>query len=133
MQANRRVDTRPELRLRSALHRLGLRFRTDLPLSLPELRVRPDVVFTRHHLAVFLDGCFWHSCPEHGATPKANSAYWTAKLERNRRRDARVAAALETAGWKVVRVWEHEDPLGAARKIADLLRGGRPPSHELGS
>lgn len=125
MQANRRADTRPELELRSALHARGLRFRKDHPLSAPGRRsIRVDVVFTRARMAVFVDGCFWHSCPEHGLIPKANSDYWIPKLRRNRERDQQIDAALEAEGWTVVRVWEHEPVDEAAARIERLARAG---------
>lgn len=108
MRANRRRDTQPELRLRSALHREGRRFRVDLPMDVSGRRVRPDIVFTRQRVAVFIDGCFWHGCPEHGRSPRANGAYWRAKLRRNKQRDDADNEALERGGWTVVRVWEHE-------------------------
>lgn len=113
MRANRKIDTCPELRLRSALHRDGLRFRKHLRISASGLRVTPDIVFPRQHLAVFVDGCFWHGCREHGTQPRVNSGYWAAKLCRNRERDARVDLALREAGWQVVRIWEHI-PIGDA-------------------
>lgn len=122
MQANRHVDTQPELRLRSALHRLGLRFRRDHRIDLPELRVRVDVAFTHARVAVFVDGCFWHGCPDHGKQPRANAEYWREKIERNRRRDQRTDVALREAGWLPVRVWEHEDPLNAAERVGALIR-----------
>ena len=108
MQANRRADTKPEIRLRSALHRLGLRFRKDFRLQAGDVKVKPDIVFTRRRVAVFVDGCFWHGCPEHGRTPSVNGWYWSPKLERNRQRDQRVTAALEADDWLVLRFWEHE-------------------------
>jgi len=108
MRAIKRTDTAPERALRSALHRRGLRFRKDLRLDLSNGRVRPDIVFTRARVAVFVDGCFWHGCPEHGTQPQSNAEYWTPKLARNVARDQRNAAALGAAGWTVVRVWEHE-------------------------
>jgi DNA mismatch endonuclease (patch repair protein) len=113
MQANRRTNTKPEVALRSALHRMGFRYRKDLRLDLGEVKVRPDIVFTAKKVAVFVDGCFWHVCPEHGRQPTVNEWYWTPKLRRNMERDRRVNAALEAAGWRVVRLWEHE-PLTAA-------------------
>jgi len=123
MQANRRADTRPELELRSALHARGLRFRKDYPLSVPGRRsIRVDVVFTRARLAVFVDGCFWHGCPEHGLIPKANAGYWIPKLTRNRERDQQNNDALEAEGWTVVRVWEHEPVDEAATRIERLLQ-----------
>jgi DNA mismatch endonuclease (patch repair protein) len=114
MKGNRRADTKPELALRSALHALGLRFRKDhLLRTSAGSRVKADVVFTRARLAVFVDGCFWHGCPEHGNTPKANTAYWGPKLERNRQRDEILSRELRADGWSVVRIWEHE-PLDQA-------------------
>jgi DNA mismatch endonuclease (patch repair protein) len=121
MVGNRRVDTAPERRLRSELHRRGFRFRKDLRIEVPDLRVRPDVVFTRPRVAVFIDGCFWHRCPEHATNPRANADYWLPKLNENVVRDRRIDAALVAAGWKVVRVWEHEPPSEAAERIARLL------------
>ncbi len=109
MVGNKRVDSLPERRLRSALHAAGLRYRVDLPIRVPGRRpIRPDIVFTRRRVAVFIDGCFWHGCPEHGSSPRRNSDYWSAKLEVNRRRDIEQTAALADAGWLVVRLWEHE-------------------------
>src|SRR5687768_8666779 len=94
MRANRKSDTRPETRLRSALHARGLRFRKHLPIDAAGLRVRPDIVFPRVRLAVFVDGCFWHSCPIHGTNPRGNSSYWSPKLKSNVRRDALVDERL---------------------------------------
>lgn len=108
MQANRRADTKPEIRLRSALHRLGMRFRKDFRVQAGDVKVKPDIVFTRRRIAVFVDGCFWHGCPVHGRTPTVNGWYWNPKLERNRQRDERVTAALEADDWLVLRFWEHE-------------------------
>lgn len=114
MQANRRSDTKPEVALRSALHARGYRFRKDHRLDLDGgVRVRPDIVFTRRKVAVFVDGCFWHVCPDHGREPTTNEWYWTPKLRRNVARDRAADAALSAAGWRVVRLWEHE-PLAAA-------------------
>lgn len=121
MRANRRADTKPERELRSALHRRGLRFRKDLPIRTPARLVRPDVVFTRQRVCVFSDGCLWHSCPEHGTQPQRNSDYWTAKLARNVARDQAVDYALAQAGWRVIRVWEHEPAEEVADRIAELM------------
>lgn len=121
MRRNPRRDTGPELAVRSELHRRGLRFRKDLSLRVPGRVVRPDVVFTRARLAVFIDGCFWHRCPEHGNVPKANGAYWRPKLERNVVRDRVVDAALGGMGWRVVRVWEHEAPAVVADRVLAVL------------
>lgn len=125
MLANRRTDTKPEIALRCALHARGLRFRKDHQLALTDRRVRPDVVFTRPKVAVFLDGCFWHRCPEHATTPATNSDYWIAKFERNVERDRAVDRSLAAEGWTVVRVWEHEDPADSAERVAVAL--GRAP------
>jgi len=121
MRANRRRDTGPELALRRELHRCGLRYRVDFP-PLPELRCRPDVVFTRARVAVFVDGCFWHRCPEHGAVPVANAEYWLPKLEANVARDRRADAALAAAGWTVMRFWEHANPRQSAAAIEWAVR-----------
>lgn len=121
MRSNRRTDTQPERRLRSALHALGLRFRKDHPVETAARKVRPDVVFTRARVCVFCDGCFWHSCPDHASTPQTNAEFWRLKLERNVERDRQTDQALAAAGWTVVRVWEHEDPAVAAARIAEVL------------
>jgi DNA mismatch endonuclease (patch repair protein) len=122
MQANRRRDTRPELALRSALHRAGFRYRCDFRIDLLGGRVRPDIVFTRKRVAVFVDGCFWHCCPEHGSKPSVNQSYWSPKLARNVERDARNTAWLTEAGWTVVRIWEHEDIASAIEQVTAALR-----------
>jgi DNA mismatch endonuclease (patch repair protein) len=118
MIGNRRRDTRPELRLRSHLHALGLRFRADYRIKCGESGVRVDIAFTRRRVAVFMDGCFWHGCDEHTKSPKSNLAYWEPKIEGNRSRDIAQTAALERAGWVVVRGWEHEPP----GQVADRVR-----------
>lgn len=118
MSRQRVRDTAPELALRRALHGFGLRFRVHDRIG----RVRPDIVLTRARIAVFVMGDFWHSCPEHASRPKANGAWWAAKLDANRERDVRQRAALEADGWLVDWVWECEDPDGAARRIAALWR-----------
>ncbi|WP_271219538.1 very short patch repair endonuclease [Streptosporangium carneum] len=123
MQANRRSDTKPEVALRRALHRLGLRYRKDLRLDVAEVKVRPDIVFTAKKVAIFIDGCFWHVCPEHGRQPTTNEWYWAPKLRRNMERDQLVNSALEAAGWRVVRLWEHE-PLPAA--VAAVVAAVKP-------
>jgi DNA mismatch endonuclease (patch repair protein) len=124
MQVNRSHDTGPELRLRSELHRRGLRFRNNLPVRVGDLCTRPDIVFTRRRIAVFVDGCFWHRCPEHASDPKVNSAYWQPKLERNVGRDRLVDDALRAYGWTVVRVWEHECPVEAAERVEAAVAAG---------
>lgn len=121
MQGNRGSDTRPEVALRSALHRRGLRFRKGIRPLGARVRCRADVVFTSARVAVFVDGCFWHRCPDHGTRPRTHADYWQAKLDGNVARDRANDEALAAAGWRVVRVWEHEDPVGAASRIAALL------------
>lgn len=115
----RRRDTEPELALRSALHRDGFRFRVDFPIG---SRRRADVVFTRARVAVFVDGCFWHGCPEHATWPKANGDWWRTKIETNQARDRDTDRALTRAGWRVIRVWEHENPEVAASSVEAAVR-----------
>ena len=104
MSRIRGKDTRPELVLRSALWRSGLRYR----LGRTVLGTRPDLVFPKNRVAVFVDGCFWHGCPEHYTRPRSSSGFWAQKLRANVDRDARQTSTLESAGWRVVRVWEHD-------------------------
>ncbi len=125
MQGNRRRDTAPEVRLRSALHARGHRFRKDLRVVADGVAVRPDVVFPRRRVAIFLDGCFWHACPEHGTQPRSNDWYWAPKLARNVERDRRQTSALERAGWRVLRVWEHEPVDQAVARAEELLLAAR--------
>ncbi|MDQ5821648.1 MAG: very short patch repair endonuclease [Actinomycetota bacterium] len=116
MQATPRQDTKPELALRRELHRLGLRYYVHRR-PLPELRREADIVFPRAKIAVFVDSCFWHGCPEHVTWPAANADWWREKIERTRRRDADTNDRLARVGWDAVRVWEHEDTALAARRI----------------
>lgn len=126
MQANRRSNTKPEVALRAALHRRGYRYRKDFPLALAGgIRVRPDIVFTVRKVAIFVDGCFWHVCPEHGRQPTTNEWYWTPKLRRNVERDRTVDTALRDAGWRVVRVWEHEPMDAAVEAVVHALHVDR--------
>ncbi len=120
MTSTRQRDTRPELLLRSELHRLGLRYRLHQPV-VPGVRRRPDIVFGPARVAVFVDGCFWHGCPQHETTAKANARFWRDKIAANQKRDSDTNTRLKAAGWSVVRVWEHEDPKVTARKIARLV------------
>lgn len=119
MRANRSRDTGPERAIRAALHRDGLRFRKDLRFLANGRLVRPDVVFTRARVAVFVDGCYWHRCPIHATDPKSNAEFWRAKFARNVARDRCDDQALRTAGWTVLRFWEHEDPKTVAIRIAE--------------
>lgn len=122
-KGNRRRDTKPEIALRSALHRRGLRFRKDYPIRVEGRRpIRPDVVFTRAKVAVFVDGCFWHGCREHQVVPRSNPDYWVPKLRRNVERDRETDAALRAAGWIVVHVWEHEDVVEAVERVERAVR-----------
>jgi DNA mismatch endonuclease (patch repair protein) len=117
MQGNRSRDTRPELAVRSAVHKLGLRYRVSArPLA--NLRRSADLVFRGPQIAVFVDGCYWHGCPEHYIPARSNANYWNEKIERNRARDADTDAQLLDAGWLPIRVWAHENPEKAAHDIA---------------
>jgi DNA mismatch endonuclease (patch repair protein) len=127
MRANRRTDTKPELALRHALHRLGYRYRKDYRLDLDSgRRVRPDIAFTARKVAVFVDGCFWHACPEHGSKPRANEWYWGPKLVRNVERDRINDAALILAGWSVIRLWEHVPLEEAVRTVVAAITAPNP-------
>lgn len=121
MQGNRGRDTKPELALRSRLHALGLRYRVSAR-PVPDLRRTADIVFTRARVAVFVDGCYWHGCPVHHRPARRNSEFWTEKIRANRQRDADVDQLLSSAGWQVIRVWEHEDPGEAAQLIEVAVR-----------
>jgi DNA mismatch endonuclease (patch repair protein) len=124
MQATRQRDTPAEVALRSALHRLGLRFRVQRrPVA--GLKRRADIVFAPARVAVFVDGCFWHGCPEHATWPKKNALWWREKIEGNRKRDADTDEQLAAAGWLSVRVWGHEKPAEAAERVADIVRARR--------
>lgn len=116
MQANRGRDTGPEVALRSLLHRAGLRFRVDLALPFDRRR-RADIVFTRARLYVFVDGCFWHGCPDHFVMPKTREEFWRDKIEGNRARDADTDARLRALGLDVLRIWEHVSPQVAAEIV----------------
>jgi DNA mismatch endonuclease (patch repair protein) len=120
MSRQRRRDTGPELAIRAILHRQGLRYRVDYPL--PGLaRRRADIVFTRYRIAVFIDGCFWHRCPEHATMPKVNADWWERKLATNVARDRETDDHLKSIGWTVCRVWEHEPAESAAASITRVL------------
>ncbi|MEO3807888.1 very short patch repair endonuclease [Sphaerisporangium sp. B11E5] len=124
MQANRSRDTAPELALRRALHGLGLRYRvcTRPITALPRTA---DVVFQASKVCVEMRGCYWHGCRAHHRLPRANREYWSAKVERIRRRDREFEDLLAKAGWLLVVVWEHEDPMAAAQQIAMVVRARR--------
>ena len=118
MQLTKRRDTPAELDLRRHLHRQGLRYRVDYAVL--GRRRRADIVFPRERLAVFVDGCFWHGCPEHGTWPRTNGGWWRGKLEANVRRDRDTDARLVAAGWHVLRFWEHDDMRQAATTVVAL-------------
>lgn len=119
MRRQRQRDTLPEMQLRRRLHALGLRYRVDFPLF--GTRRRGDVVFTSAMVAVFVDGCFWHRCPEHATMPKKNTAWWASKLAANVNRDRDTDRLLFDRGWQVIRVWSHEDMDRAADRIATVV------------
>lgn len=123
MKRQARRDTKPELELRRALHSRGWRFRVDFS-PLPGLRRRADIAFTRRRVAVFVDGCFWHSCPTHGTAPKNNRSWWIAKLSANTARDRDTDHRLQAAGWTAVRVWEHTSAAEAVAQVEQALRRG---------
>lgn len=123
MRGNRGRDTKPELALRSAVHALGMRYRVGLR-PVPQIRRTADIVFTKAKVAVFLDGCFWHGCPEHHRPAQKHPDFWITKIEGNKTRDADTDSRLREAGWHVIRIWEHEDPIAAARVIKNAV-GGR--------
>jgi DNA mismatch endonuclease (patch repair protein) len=120
MQGNQRRDTKPELAVRRAVHALGLRYRVDAK-PIEALNRRADLVFARQRVAVFVDGCYWHGCPDHGTRARTNAEYWSAKIQRNRQRDADTDVQLRAAGWTVIRFWEHDDPNTAAMQVAEVL------------
>ncbi|MFJ4877902.1 very short patch repair endonuclease [Streptomyces sp. NPDC088745] len=124
MQAIRSRDTTPELLVRRLLHAQGLRYRVSAK-PLPGLRRTADLVFRPVRVAVFIDGCYWHGCPEHYVPPKSNSGYWSGKVARNRSRDADTNAQLTEAGWLVLRFWEHEPADVCAAQIAAEVRERR--------
>ena len=120
MSRQRRRDTGPELAVRQRLHALGYRYRVD-HRPLPELRARGDLVFTRARVVVFVDGCFWHRCPQHATSPRHNGEWWRAKLDANVARDRATDRRLADAGWRVVRIWEHEAPEDAVAAVTAAL------------
>ncbi|MGB6246809.1 very short patch repair endonuclease [Gordonia sp. (in: high G+C Gram-positive bacteria)] len=124
MQSNRSRDTGPELKLRSELHRRGLRYFVDRA-PIKGVRRRADIVFPRKKIAVFVDGCFWHGCPEHFTIAKTNAGYWAAKVDGTRARDRDTDRILTAAGWTVLRVWEHEDIGDAANRVVVAVREPR--------
>ena len=121
MRSTLQRDTPAELRIRKLLHAMGLRYSVDAK-PLEDSPRRADVVFRRARVAVFVDGCFWHGCPEHGTWPRANEAFWRTKILTNKERDADTNDRLRDRGWIVIRVWEHEEPSTAAKRIVRQVR-----------
>lgn len=117
MQAIRSRDTKPEQLIRRLVHAQGLRYRVSAK-PLPELRRTADMVFRPTKVAVFIDGCYWHGCPEHYVSPKTNPGYWSEKVARNMARDEDTNDRLSAAGWLVLRFWEHEPAAECAIRIA---------------
>ena len=128
----RNRDTQAEMAIRRELYGRGFRYRVNLrvPATGP---ARPDIAFTRQRVAVFVDGCFWHKCPEHATFPKSNAGWWAAKLDGNVTRDRAIDEALRQRGWKVVRIWEHEDAGDAVDTIVAVLDRSAPGDCELDS
>ncbi|MGW3890461.1 very short patch repair endonuclease [Micromonospora chokoriensis] len=125
MRANKGRDTKPERRIRALLHKAGLRYRVNArPLS--TLRRTADIVFPAARVAVFVDGCYWHGCPDHYRPARANDQFWREKIDGNRARDRETDRLLAVAGWVVVRAWEHEDPGDAAERIGQIVRQASP-------
>jgi len=121
MQSTRQRNTPLEMRLRSILHNLGLRFVTHRRV-IKDLPRTADIVFRGPRLAIFVDGCFWHGCPVHGTTPTANRNWWSKKIATNRQRDHDTVRRIRSLGWEAIRIWGHEDPQQAALRIATVLK-----------
>jgi len=125
MQGNRGRDTKAELAVRRLVHAAGLRYRVNARPE-PDLRRTADLLFTRARVAVFVDGCYWHGCPEHFSMPATNLVYWSTKIGRNQARDLETITLLEARDWLVLRFWEHEPPVAVAERIAGQVRARRP-------
>ena len=121
MKAVGQRDTAAELEIRRRIHAKGLRYRVNHPV-LKKPRRTVDIAFTKAHVAVLVDGCFWHGCPEHGTSSKSNAKFWREKIEANRKRDIDTNERLEAVGWQVIRLWEHEKPEQAAEIIVQAVR-----------
>ena len=128
----RQKGTAAEVALRRELYRSGLRYRVDFVVVRKPRRVA-DIAFPRLRIAIFVDGCFWHGCPQHVTWPKKNAEFWRQKIEANRARDADTNSRLHEMGWTVLRFWEHESPVAAAETVTHLItalrsEGRMPPS-----
>ena len=121
MQAAKTKNTAPEIALRSLIYHQGFHYRIDAR-PLKEFNRRADIVFRSAKVAIFVDGCFWHGCPIHATQAKSNAEFWSFKIKQNRERDVDTTKHLEKAGWKVIRVWEHENPVKASEKICGIIK-----------
>lgn len=121
MQANRGVNTLPEIRLRKLVHQSGLRYAIDVRPE-RDLNRRADLLFRNAKVAVFVHGCFWHGCPRHYRTPKTNVVFWQTKIDRNKARDRETKSILRKRGWKVIEIWEHQSSEAGARLICKAVR-----------
>lgn len=132
MQRQQTRDTAPEMAVRRLIHAAGLRYRVDVA-PLTNLRRRADLVFGPARVALFIDGCFWHGCPDHGSRrTTANTQYWSAKIERNQARDRDTDERLRAAGWLPLRVWEHDEPQAVAATVIAIVRQRRSGEVTLG-
>ncbi len=130
MRGNRRRDTGPELAVRRLVHAAGLRYRVDYAPLPTHRRLKADLVFTRRRIAVFVDGCFWHGCPQHYVASKTNPDYWEPKIAANAERDIRSTALLVDAGWTVLRFWTHTPAAEIAAAVVETVRATRADSRE---
>lgn len=121
MQGNKNRDTKPEMIVRRCLHASGLRYRVHAR-PIKDWNRRADLVFPRAKIAVFVNGCFWHGCPQHYTAPKTNAAYWVPKIKRNSERDVETFTRLKSEGWLVISMWEHEDLYKKSERIARRIR-----------
>ena len=122
MRSNRCKDTKPEREIRSLIFKNGYRFRKNYPIRLSNNKLcRIDIAFLRSKIAIFIDGCFWHGCPIHHRLPKTNTDYWIPKFERNKKRDEMNQNLLESDGWVVLRLWEHETMIEMYSKITHVI------------
>ena len=124
MAAVRQKGTAPEVALRRELYKSGLRYRVNFAVLKKPRRVA-DVAFPGLKIAVFVDGCFWHGCPQHATWPKQNAEFWRQKIEANRQRDADTNARLRDGGWMVLRIWEHESPIEASKPVVHMVTAAR--------
>jgi DNA mismatch endonuclease (patch repair protein) len=130
MQGNRARDTKAEIAVRRLVHAMGLRYRVNAQPE-PDFRRSADLLFRPTKVVVFIDGCYWHGCPEHFKAPQTNTDYWSGKVERNRARDVETSHILEQRGWFVLRFWEHEEPRLVADRIAGVVGERRSPRLEI--